>query len=281
VAVFDESMRTRVAERVELEHDLHDAVALNQLHLVYQPIVRLPLGTVVGMEVLVRWAHPVHGVISPVKFIPLAEESGLISEIGIWVLEEAVSQFAAWLRQAPEMAGLYLSVNLSGAQLHDDQIVHRVADVLTINGLEGSSLCLELTESVVMEDPAAAATILTAIRRLGVKIAIDDFGSEYSSLAYLKRFPATTLKIDQSFVKSLAMRDSPDATLIATIVAMARALGIATVAEGVETPAQAARLIELGCDAAQGYLYSRPVGAERLPEVVASLGTQRLRLVEA
>ncbi len=281
VAVFDESMRTRVAERVELEHDLHDAVALNQLHLVYQPIVRLPLGTVVGMEVLVRWSHPIHGVISPVKFIPLAEESGLISEIGMWVLEEAVSQFAAWLRQAPEMAGLYLSVNLSGAQLHDDQIVHRVADVLTINGLEGSSLCLELTESVVMEDPAAAASILTAIRRLGVKIAIDDFGSEYSSLAYLKRFPATTLKIDQSFVKSLAMRDSPDATLIATIVAMARALGIATVAEGVETPAQAARLIELGCDAAQGYLYSRPVGSERLPEVVASLGTQRLRLVEA
>ena len=104
VAVFDESMRTRVAERVELEHDLHDAVALNQLHLVYQPIVRLPLGTVVGMEVLVRWSHPIHGVISPVKFIPLAEESGLISEIGMWVLEEAVSQFAAWLRQAPEMA---------------------------------------------------------------------------------------------------------------------------------------------------------------------------------
>ncbi|HET6495218.1 MAG TPA: bifunctional diguanylate cyclase/phosphodiesterase, partial [Thermoleophilia bacterium] len=121
VAVFDESMRTRVTERVELEHDLHDAVAQNQLHLVYQPIVRLPLGTIVGMEVLVRWAHPLHGVISPVKFIPLAEENGMISEIGNWVLEEAVSQFAAWLRQWPAMADLYLSVNLSGAQLHDDQ----------------------------------------------------------------------------------------------------------------------------------------------------------------
>jgi diguanylate cyclase (GGDEF)-like protein len=281
VAVFDESMRTRVAERVELEHDLHDAVALNQLHVVYQPIVRLPLGTIVGMEALVRWAHPVHGVISPAKFIPLAEENGMISEIGNWVLEEAVSQFAAWLRQWPDMADLCLSVNLSGAQLHDDQIVRRVADALTIHGLEGSSLCLELTESVIMKDPAAAVTILAAIRQLGVKIAIDDFGSEYSSLAYLKRFPATALKIDQSFVSGIATRQNPDATLVATIVAMARALGITTVAEGVETPAQAARLIELGCDAAQGYLYSRPVGAGRLPEVVASLGTQRLRLVEA
>jgi EAL domain-containing protein (putative c-di-GMP-specific phosphodiesterase class I) len=233
------------------------------------------------MEVLVRWAHPVHGVISPVKFIPLAEENGMISEIGNWVLEEAVSQFAAWLRQWPDMADLCLSVNLSGAQLHDDQIVRRVADALTIHGLEGSSLCLELTESVIMKDPAAAVTILAAIRQLGVKIAIDDFGSEYSSLAYLKRFPATALKIDQSFVSGIATRQNPDATLVATIVAMARALGITTVAEGVETPAQAARLIELGCDAAQGYLYSRPVGAGRLPEVVASLGTQRLRLVEA
>ena len=151
--------------------------------------------------------------------------------------------------------------------------------MLSVHRLEGPSLCLELTESVVMEDPAAAAVILTGLRRLGVRIAIDDFGSEYSSLAYLKRFPTTTLKIDKSFVDSLVMKDSPDATLIATIVAMARALGITTVAEGVETQVQADRLIELGCDAVQGYLYSRPVGADRLPEVVASLGTQRLQLV--
>ena len=281
VAVFDESMRTRVEERVELERDLHDAVARHQLHLAFQPIVRLPIGTTIGMEALLRWAHPIHGVIAPEKFIPLAEESGLISEIGDWVLDEAVSQFAAWCRQSSQMADLYVSVNLSGAQLHDSGIVDRVADVLTFNGLEGSSLCLELTESVVMEDPAAAAAILTAIRQLGVHIAIDDFGSEYSSLAYLKRFPATTLKIDKSFVSSLGNRDSADATLVATIVAMAQALEIATVAEGVETMAQAAHLNELGCEAAQGYLYSRPVGADRLPEVVASLGTRRLRLIEA
>ncbi len=279
VAVFDESMRDRMAERVELERDLHFALQLQQLHLVYQPIVRLPRGRVVGMEALVRWSHPTQGVIPPAKFIPLAEEGGLISAIGDWVLEEAVGQFAAWRRHMPEMADLYMSVNLSGAQLHDDDIVRRVAEVLQIHRLDGESLCLELTESVVMEDPAAAATILTGLRELGVRIAIDDFGSEYSSLAYLKRFPTTILKIDKAFIDSLSKADAADATLIATIVAMAQALGIGTIAEGVETPVQATRLGELGCDVVQGYLFSRPVGADRLPEVVASLGAQRLQVV--
>lgn len=279
VAIFDGSMRERVAERAELEHDLHAAVGANQLHLVYQPIVRLPAGGTVGMEALVRWTHPVHGVISPAKFIPLAEENGLISEIGVWVLEEAASQFAAWTRQYPDMADLYISVNLSGAQLHDSQIVSRVADALAVNGLDGSSLCLELTESVLMEDPGASASILSQIRKLGVRIAIDDFGSEYSSLAYLRRFPVTMLKIDKAFIGSLETRDNADATLVATMVAMGRALGITTVAEGVETAGQASRLTEVGCDAVQGFYYSRPVGPDRVPEVVASLGTQRLRLV--
>jgi EAL domain-containing protein (putative c-di-GMP-specific phosphodiesterase class I) len=172
-----------------------------------------------------------------------------------------------------------MSVNLSGVQLHDEDIVQRVADVLAINGLDGPSLCLELTESVVMDDPASATRTLENMRRLGVHIAIDDFGSEYSSLAYLRRFPVTMLKIDRSFVATLSQEDSPDATLIRTIVAMAEALDITTVAEGVEQLAQADRLRELGCDAVQRYLYSRPVGADRLPEVVASLGVQRLRLV--
>ena len=279
VAVFDESMHARISERVQLERDLRHAVARNQMHLVYQPIVHLPGGNVAGMEALVRWAHPELGVIPPGKFIHLAEESGLILGIGDWVLEEAVSQFAAWRRQCPDMAPLYVSVNLSGVQLHDAGIAGRVADVLAVNGLEGSALCLELTESVVMDDPDAAAGILEELRRLGVQIAIDDFGSEYSSLAYLRRFPVTILKIDKSFVDTLEQDDSPDATLIATIVAMAEALGITTVAEGVESEAQAARLRDLGCDAVQGFLYSRPVGAERLPEIVASLGLQRLRLV--
>jgi EAL domain-containing protein (putative c-di-GMP-specific phosphodiesterase class I) len=195
------------------------------------------------------------------------------------VLEQATSQLAAWRRQYPDMASRYMSVNLSGVQLHDDDIVQRVADALAINGLDGPSLCLELTESVVMDDPALAARALESMRRLGVHIAIDDFGSEYSSLAYLRRFPVTMLKIDKSFVATLDREDSPDATLIRTIVAMAEALDVTTVAEGVEVREQAVRLRELGCDAVQGYLFSRPVGADRLPEVVASLGVERLRLV--
>jgi diguanylate cyclase (GGDEF)-like protein len=274
VAVFDESMRTKVSERVELEHDLRRAVELRQLHLVYQPIVRIPHGPIEGMEALVRWAHPTLGVIPPLKFIPLAEESGLILGIGEWVLEEALRQLAAWRHQATGFENLYVSVNLSASQLHDDQLVARVGDALTRHGIEGASLCLELTESVVMDKPLAAAAILADLRKLDVRLAIDDFGTEYSSLAYLKRFPVTSLKIDKSFVDTLEDDDSSDATLIAAVVAMAHALGIATIAEGVETTTQAHRLMELGCDALQGYLYSRPVRAEGLPYVVNSLWKQ-------
>ena len=279
VAVFDESMRKRITERMELESDLRSAVALDQLFLVYQPIVRLPAGPVIGVEALVRWLHPTYGVIPPAKFIPLAEESGLIGEIGSWVLEEAVAQLALWSRRSPELEPLYVSVNLSGAQLRDELIVQRVREVITANGLPGSSVALELTESVLMEDPDAAAVTLGELRKLGVRVAIDDFGSEYSSLAYLKRFPATILKIDKSFVDGLVQADSADATLIAAVVAMGRALGITTMAEGVETAAQAKRLLELGCEEAQGFLYSRPVRADKLLEVVESLRAHGLHAI--
>jgi diguanylate cyclase (GGDEF)-like protein len=270
VAVFDKSMRTRVSERVELENDLRHAVSLHQLYLVYQPIVRLPQGTIDGLEALVRWSHPTQGVLSPTKFIPLAEESGLIIDIGSWVFDEAVAQLAAWRQQAAPMRDLYISVNLSGAQLHDESLVKRVAHTLAAYNLPGSALCLELTESVVMDNPVTATQILTQLRRLGVHLAIDDFGTEYSSLSYLKRLPVTRLKIDKSFIDSLTEPDSSDATLVAAIVAMARALGITTIAEGVETRIQLKRLLELGCDSVQGYLYSHPVRADRLPEIVDS-----------
>lgn len=278
VAVFDESMRARVTERVELEHDLRSAVFRGQLHVVYQPIVSLVDKSVQGAEALARWAHPTQGIISPTRFIPMAEDSGLIWEIGAWVLQEAVRQCATWRQDVPEMADFYVSVNLSGAQLHDERIVDLVAEVLEHYDVDASALCLELTESVVMEDPVATAGLLSQLHDLGVRIAIDDFGSEYSSLAYLKRFPVSVLKIDKSFVDSLDLEDSPDATLVATIVAMAAALQITTVAEGVETAVQAERLTALGCDLVQGFLYSRPVGSTRLPEVVASFATQRLEL---
>jgi diguanylate cyclase len=279
VAVFDESMREEVSERVELVRDLRSAVSLGQLHLVYQPIVALPRGPSVGVEALVRWAHPVRGVLSPSQFIPLAEDSGMIAEIGNWVLEEAVSQLAAWCRYAPEMEDIYVSVNLSSAQLRDDGIVERVADLLAIHGLPGSSLCLELTESMAMQDPIASAAIFARLRRLGVGVALDDFGAEYSSLAYLRRLPVTVLKIDKSFVDSLLHEDTADSSLIAAVVAMANSLGITTVAEGVETSAQAQRLLHLGVDAVQGFLFSRPVTADKLLGVTASLSERRLTLV--
>jgi len=281
VAVFDESMRDEISERVELERDLRSAVSMGQLHLVYQPIVALPRGPSVGMEALVRWAHPTRGVLSPSQFIPLAEDSGLIVEIGNWVMGEAVSQLAAWCRYAPEMEDIYVSVNLSSAQLRDDGIVDRIADSLAIHGLPGSSLCLEVTESMAMQDPIASGAILQRLRCLGVGVALDDFGAEYSSLAYLKRLPVTMLKIDKSFVDSLADEDTADASLIAAVVAMARTLGITTVAEGVETSAQAQRLLRLGVDAVQGFLFSRPVTADKLLEVTASLSRRRLKLVSA
>jgi len=280
VAVFDESMRTKVSERVELEHDLRRAVELRQLHLVYQPIVRIPHGPIEGVEALVRWAHPTLGVIPPIKFIPLAEESGLIMGIGEWVLEEALRQLAAWRHQTTGFEELYVAVNLSGAQLHDERLVERVGQALAHHGIEGNALCLELTESVVMDKPLEAAAVLTELRSLDVRLAIDDFGTEYSSLAYLKRFPVTSLKIDRSFVDTLEDEDSSDATLIAAVVAMAHALGITTIAEGVETTSQAHRLMDLGCDALQGFLYSRPVRAEGLPYVVNSLWKQAEDVME-
>jgi len=271
VAVFDESMQTKVDERVELERDLRHAVELRQLYLVYQPILRLPNGPIEGVEALVRWAHPTLGIIPPVKFIPIAEETGLIIEIGDWVLEEALAQLAKWRHLGIAMQSQYVAVNVSGAQLRDDRLVERVHQTLETNDLPGSSLCLELTESVVMGDLPRAVAALNGLRALDVQLAIDDFGTEYSSLAYLQRFPVTSLKIDRSFVASLEDDDSSDATLIAAVVAMARALGISTVAEGVETRTQAERVVELGCDCVQGYLYSRPVRAERLPQVIEAL----------
>ena len=205
----------------------------------------------------------------------------MIAEIGNWVMKEAVNQLAAWCRYSPEMEDTYVSVNLSSAQLRDDGIVDRVADLLALSGLPGSSLCLELTESMAMQDPVASAEILGQLRHLGVGVALDDFGAEYSSLAYLKRLPATMLKIDKSFVDSLVIEDTADASLIAAVVAMAKSLGITTVAEGVESSIQAHRLLELGVDAVQGFLFSHPVAQDKLLEVVLSLRNRRLRLVAA
>jgi EAL domain-containing protein (putative c-di-GMP-specific phosphodiesterase class I) len=240
--------------------------------------VRLPAGRVEGVEALLRWSHPRRGQVPPAAFIPVAEDTGLIVPIGAWVLNEACRQLAEWRQKMPGMEDLHISVNLSARQLRDESLVDTVKRTLATYRLPASSLHLELTESHLMENPANAADLLAKLRDVGVRLSIDDFGTGYSSLSYLQRFAVDAVKIDRSFVMRLEDEDTSDESLVAAIVAMAGALQVTTVAEGVETEAQAQRLFALGCHVAQGYLYSRPVPAEQLPVVFEQLGGRVTRL---
>ena len=271
VAVFDPSMRDRASRRLALERDLHHAVERKQLQLHYQPIIDLVSGRVSGFEALLRWEHPSWGQIPPLSFIPVAEDTGLIVEIGAWVMREAARQLATWRATIPGGSDLSMAVNLSARQLRDHDIVDRVARAIVDSQVPANSITLELTESTLMENPATAAELLGALKQLGVSIAIDDFGTGYSSLAYLRRFPVDAVKIDRAFVDDLDRDDTAEETLIAAIVAMAGALSVETIAEGVETEAQHERLRVLGCDEAQGYLFSRPASPELVPEIVARI----------
>lgn len=273
VAVYEESMRTSVLERVELERDLRYAVRRGELHLVFQPIVAMSDHQILGMEALVRWSHPKLGVLLPDRFIQLAEETELIDEIGTWVLSEALRVLAE-CQQMPGMAELTVSVNLSVNQLRDGLLVQRVGRMLSKHGLPASSLCLELTESEIIRDPESAIQTLNALRALGITLAVDDFGTQYSSLSYLQRLPFDVLKIDRSFVEPLEEGNTASESLVAAIVAMANALGISTVVEGVETSEQARRLRKIGCTVAQGYFYARPARIEQLPDLLSLLSTR-------
>jgi diguanylate cyclase (GGDEF)-like protein len=274
VSVFDSSMRDSATERVELERDLRHAMESQQLHLLYQPLVQLPTGAIEGFEALLRWSHPSRGQIPPASFIPVAEDTGLIVSIGVWVIEEACRQLAGWRDAIPHADDLYVAVNLSVRQLRDPQLVCCVRKALDVEDLSDGSLCLELTESLLMDNPEAAAELLEQLRSVGVGLSIDDFGTGFSSLSYLRRIPVDRVKIDQAFIDGLD-RDTSDESLVAAIVAMGNALRVTTVAEGVETYAQGRRLNELGCDVAQGNFYSRPVPSAEVPEVVNRLGVAR------
>ena len=268
VAVFDTSMHDLVTERLALERDLRQGMERGELHLHFQPVVQLCDGRIEGFEALLRWAHPVRGSIPPVKFIPIAEDTGLIVEIGSWVVREACRYVAQWRQEIPGAEHLYVAVNVSGRQLRDDSFADTVSAALFQNGLLGEALAVELTESVLMDDPSTTAGTLAALRLMNIRVLVDDFGTGYSSLAYLKRFPVDCVKIDQSFVAGLDDDDTSDQTLVAAIIAMARALGLGTIAEGVETAGQELRLRQLGCEVVQGYLYSRPVAPEVVPDLL-------------
>jgi diguanylate cyclase (GGDEF)-like protein len=260
-ALYDQTMSAKMSERLNLETSLRRAVEREELRVFYQPIVRLEDGNIDGFEALVRWEHPERGLLSPVEFIPLAEETGLILPIGNWVLEEACRQIREWQLYRPDAEPITLSVNVSARQFQSPELVETLSRVLADTGFEPRHLKLELTESLMMRDIDGALARLTMLDGLSVQLAVDDFGTGYSSLAYLRRLPISVLKVDKSFVSRLAL-DSKDGAIVRSVITLAHDLGMSVIAEGVETNEQLRRLKELGCELAQGYLFSRPVPAE-------------------
>jgi diguanylate cyclase (GGDEF)-like protein/PAS domain S-box-containing protein len=263
VEVFGEAMRMRVLDRMNTEHSLHRALERHELRLFYQPVVEINGARAVGVEALLRWEHPEHGLVAPSRFIPVAEESGLIIPIGAWVLHEACRQLCLW--RADRFGGPRgaVEVNLSARQIDHPEIISTVALILEETGLPPANLTLEITESALMNDAASALRVLRALKELGVTLAIDDFGTGYSSLSHLQRFPLDILKIDKSFVDELGV-DRGGAEIVAAVVKLAHALGLQVIAEGVETERQLDALLGLDCDFAQGYLFSRPMPAHEL-----------------
>ncbi|MCG6932888.1 MAG: bifunctional diguanylate cyclase/phosphodiesterase [Gallionella sp.] len=258
-AVYDEAMGRAAANTLRMITDLQHAVENQELLLHYQPKVDTASGRLVGMEALVRWMHREWGMISPAEFIPVAEDTGMIVAIGRWVLREACRQNAAW--QKAGLQPIRVAVNLSARQFRSDNLPAEIDEALAESGLPASSLELEITESMVMEDPERVIDLLDRIRSRGVHLSLDDFGTGHSSLAHLKRFPIDSVKIDRAFIKDMP-GNIDDVAIAKTIVAMAKALDLSTVAEGVETDAQLELLKTLGCDEIQGYLFSRPLPAD-------------------
>ncbi len=262
--LIDDELRTRSSERMTLEADLRNALVGGQVHVAYQPVVSLLTGQITGAEALARWSHPTRGQVSPLTFIPVAEDAGLIAPIGRFVLDEACKQARSWTVQGHP---LRIAVNVSGMQLRDPEFVRQVTDALHGNRLEPSQLCLELTESILMQDTVRASDVLHELKQVGVDLSVDDFGTGYSSLAYLRRFPVDELKIDGSFMQNLNAAEA-DQTLVAAMVAMGHALGLHVVAEGVETHEQRATLLTMGCRTAQGFLFCRPQAADQITELL-------------
>ena len=259
VEVFDEALRTRIMERLDLENGLRRALQQEELRVYYQPEVSLSQGRTIAVEALVRWEHPERGLLEPKEFVPLAEETGIIVDIGAWVLREACRQIAVWRR---DRADLEVAVNVSARQLIQPDIVEVVRSALEDSGLPADALCLEITESAVMRDPEAALATLTLVKELGVKVALDDFGVGFSSLAQLKEMlPLHALKVDRSFISGIA-DDERNSAIVAAVVMMATTLGLTAIAEGVETEAQAMQARALGCDVSQGYFFTAPEPAD-------------------
>ena len=260
--LFESAMQTVAQDRIHLEMDLAGALDEDQLFLAYQPMLDLRNERVVGVEALLRWRHPERGVIPPDAFIPIAEESGLIVPIGRWVLQQACVQAATWNETGYR---LDISVNVSARQLERTEFVEEVRMALLESGLDAATLTLEITETVLMRKPDATARLLGELKELGVRIAVDDFGTGYSSLAYLRQFPVDSLKIDRTFIAGLTLSGESHA-LTHTLIQLGRALGLQTLAEGVEQPSQVRQLQHEGCDLAQGFLFARPLAPDAVED---------------
>ncbi|HEX5340981.1 MAG TPA: EAL domain-containing protein, partial [Duganella sp.] len=256
---YEPAMHERVTERALIESELRHALARGQLSLVYQPKLDLHTDTVNGMEALIRWQHPTLGMVSPARFIGVAEETGLIVAIGRWVLRAACAQAKAW--QDAGLPPLRVAVNLSARQFRDQSLLSEVRAALEDHGLEAQYLELELTESLMMHNVDEVVALVNGLKQLGIALSIDDFGTGYSSLAYLKRFPVDYLKIDKSFTRD--MLDEPKvAAIVRSVIALGQSLGFKIIAEGVETADQLAYLRQHQCDEMQGYYFSRPLTPE-------------------
>ncbi|MFZ0042973.1 MAG: EAL domain-containing protein, partial [Solirubrobacteraceae bacterium] len=258
--LFDEGIRGRAISRLRVENDLRRALERDELTLDYQPLVSLRDWSIVGVEALIRWEHPVRGRIPPADFIPVAEESGLIEPIGRWVLDHACRQASYWYRARPDSPPISMGVNLSAVQLENRNLAETVSSALRGSGLDPVCLTLELTESAMVADADGLTEALRALKSVGVRLVLDDFGTGYSSLAYLTRLPLDALKVDRSFIDGLGT-EPRDTAVTEAIVAMAHALSLEVVGEGAETELQISELTRLGCDLVQGYHFSRPVPA--------------------
>jgi len=265
--IFDRAMRARTVERLSVENDLRRALMRQELHVVYQPIVSLRDSSIVSVEALLRWEHPTRGLLLPADFIAVAEESGLIEPIGRFVLDSACAQAARWHALRPDARPLGIAVNLSVRQFTQRALEATVANTLAESGVEPSSLCLEITESVLLEEPQGVADTIRRLSRLGVRFVLDDFGTGYSSLAYLSGLPIDGLKVDQSFVRSLGT-DERSTAITTAIVRMAQALSLEVIAEGVEAEHQLRALRALRCELGQGFLFHEALTAEAVVELL-------------
>ncbi len=272
--MFSPDMNVRLLERVALEQALRHAIGTEQLYVEYQPVVDMTTGCIVALEALARWRHPEMGLVPPVRFIPVAEESGAIVELGEHVLRQVCNQLVEWTREGLPLVPV--SINVSPQQFARGRFQDTVESVTREHAIDPSLLWLEITENAVMHDIEQHLGSLHALRRLGAKIAVDDFGTGYSSLSYLKHLPIDALKVDRSFVRDMAT-DPNDAAIVTAIVRMARSLGLRTVAEGVETIEQLEQLRQLGCDSAQGYYFGRPMAASRYRAVLERLTAEPAR----